>query len=124
MHAALDSQVPFLLDFCPRRATKARSLQCSTFHIIYLFNHLSTCHKNHHFTFKTTFLITFRNVIKTIIDNYLLKTSYVYYIVLLHYKLYALFSFSANVNPPNKCVNQNSSRENRCCVCYKLQYKL
>ena len=93
LHAALDSQVPFLLDFCPRRATKARSLQCSTFHIIYLFNHLSTCHKNHHFTFKTTFLITFRNVIKTIIDNYLLKTSYVYYIFynIINHMFYFLF---------------------------------
>ena len=28
LHATLDSQVPFLLDLCPRRATKLWSLQC------------------------------------------------------------------------------------------------
>ena len=27
LHAALDSQVAFLMNFCPRRATKLRSLQ-------------------------------------------------------------------------------------------------
>ena len=31
LHAALDSHVFVFLDFCPRRATKLRSLQCELF---------------------------------------------------------------------------------------------
>ena len=68
--------------------------------------------------------MTIRNAIKTIIDNYILKTLYVYCNVNLYYKLYLLFYFSANVNPPSGYVNQNSFRENRWCVYYKLQYQV